>query len=150
MQSQQSLQFGQALIVSATQVSVPSGKVWKITGIYGTDRICVPCIPTEHTTSSSCNTRYVDFVGTAFYVNGNEIVSHRDWIGRATYENIYASSNCSPASQWDTFGITSFGWRMFDVPPNPNILPMWIPAGTTLKSATSNIYLSVLEFDIAP
>ena len=146
--AQTTLEFSQSIIVSATQQTVPSGKTWKVTSIYGSDRICVPCIQNEHIASSSCNSRFVDYAGAAFLVNGNEVVSYRDWIGKSTFETTYADNTCTTA--WDTHAISSFRWRMFDVPPNPNLLPMWLPEGTTLKAATANIYLSVIEFTVGP
>jgi hypothetical protein len=146
------LMYSGALIVSSTEQTVPADKVWKVTAVYGSDRYCVPCEFPKHITSSSwcISSRYVDFTGSSFFVNGNEVISERVWL--APFNNkklIFNDAACT--SIYHNPLVTDYGgWGLIDVAPNPNMLPMWLAAGTTLKSATANVYLSVLEFDVVP
>jgi hypothetical protein len=145
--SQGTLQFNQALIITNQNQTVPAGKVWKITSVYGTDRICIPCILSEHLNNSNCTGRFVDYTGASFQVNSVRIFSERKWFpDQVNFETIYSDAACT--NQWTT--TTSFGWGLFNIAPNPNLLPMWIPAGTTVQTDTPNIFLSVLEFNILP
>lgn len=141
-EAQYNLTFSRALIVSDQVQTVPEGKVWKVTSVYGT--VFDYCVNMQtsfgilNATNSSRNDSRVNL--TAFDVNG---------------VRIYSSVEHKQLMWWTTAsGCTSSGvnysaeFKNTIVPPNPNILPMWIPAQTTVNTIASNVFLSVLEFDL--
>ncbi|MCC6600616.1 MAG: hypothetical protein IT223_08055, partial [Crocinitomicaceae bacterium] len=94
--------------------------------------------------------RYIDFVGASFYVDGVEVISNRNWASEfSTTDQIFNNSTCT--ALYTNITISNYvSWRLYEVQPDPNMLPLWLSAGTTLKTSTPNIFLSVLEFDIIP
>ena len=140
------LQFSQGLIVNSTAQTVPAGKIWKITSIYGMDRICIPVVAPDYVSSSSYLGYYLAFVGTSFSVNGRSVFSERKWDvtpTNASYLNIYSDNICK-----SKYTDSARSWGAYEIAPNYNILPMWLPAGTVLQTSSANVMLSVLEFNI--
>jgi len=133
--SQGNLQFNQALILDNTLQTVPDGKVWKVTAIYGAQEVCVNRNNAENTTWTWRNL-YI----TNFFVNGTEIRSQEiDFRSRLWC----SSSTCASC-------ILNWPNDKYDLPANPNIMPFWVPEGATVQSGGSNIFLSALEFNIIP
>lgn len=132
---QGTLQFSNAQIVSNTAATVPSGKVWKVTSIYGNEAACVDAQNAENATWT-----YRKFFRTSFKVNGVEIVS-----AAIDYQSRYWCNSGSCTSC-----ITNWPNDKLERTANPNILPMWLPAGTTLESGGPNTFISILEFNIIP
>lgn len=136
--AQGTLQFGQAKIVSSIQ-TVPAGKVWKVTSVYGQDQPCVFLY-------SGSYQYHGKYITAGFRINGVAIYSYKNWI-QQLYE-----PGC-------TTKITGVTWQtiadlttvdLTNVPNNGNIFPMWLPAGTTLEGLGPNTFLSVIEFNIIP
>ena len=144
VKAQGGLQYNQTKIVGNSSETVPAGKVWKMSSVYGTDRVCVLGIA-EYSGNSyySTNNYRVAYVGGGFSVNGNVIFSERKWdLSTTTAINIYSDAGCTAKYTTD-----SKGWGAYDVLPNPNILPMWIPAGSVVQTVSPNVFLSVMEFN---
>ncbi len=140
--AQSTLAYSNALIVSNTVETVPEGKVWKVTSVYGIAlNQCVNMSSTFGLDNYSNSGRHDSRVNmSAFDVNGNRvysIVEHKARIWCTTNSN--CSSACAEYTQENRGTV---------IPTNPNILPMWLPAGTTLNTNASNVFLSVLEFDV--
>jgi len=145
--SQGTLQFNQAMIITNQSQTVPAGKVWKVTSVYGNDRICIPCLQNEHLNTTNCPGRFVDYTGASFQVNSVRIFSERKWFpDQVNFETIYSDASCT--TQLTT--SSALGWGLFNIAANPNLFPMWLPAGTTVQTDTPNIFLSILEFNILP
>lgn len=147
--SQGNLEFSKALIIGTAKDTVPPDKIWKVTSIYGSDRICIPSsYPSYHACSGCANPNYVAFTGASMAVNGVSVFSDRKFylVGSTTQIYIYSNSTCTTEM---SSGYQK-GWAAFDINANPNILPMWLPEGTTLQSPSANIFISVLEFSIIP
>lgn len=130
------LKFSRAIIVGSGEQTVPNDAVWKVTSIYGEEiNFCVP----------------TDCWGSGTYFYGKGIVS-----------GIYVNSILIPSSIRGFKSANNVGFinntctgtnstsSSYDNCPNktsdPNILPLWLPAGTTLKSGGPNTFVSVLEF----
>jgi len=146
LKAQGTLSYSQALIVGNTSQTVPAGKVWKVTSVYGFDISCDPSV------RSSCNwgsnNTVLHFASSYFLVNSRKVFSYNKLFG-------YAYNTCStlpdPAAGGTIYSncagdATRQGWP--DLNPNPNIFPMWLPAGTTLQSGGPNTFVSVLEFAV--
>jgi hypothetical protein len=145
--AQGTLTFSRALIVNdVAGQEVQTGKVWKVTGVYGFDVVC------DLNNRSNCNwsgnNTVHHFASSNFRVNGKVVFS---------YNNFFAVSNNSCTTSFQVIPAggqyndcvsqsNRFGWP--NLQPNPNIFPMWLPAGTTLQSGGPNTFVSVLEFDI--
>ncbi|MCC6599262.1 MAG: hypothetical protein IT223_01145 [Crocinitomicaceae bacterium] len=137
LKAQGTLQFNRVLKVTDTPTTVDVGKVWKVTSIYGYENACI-----MYSNSQSSTWSWKKILRTSYYVDGVEVISSlKDQI----IKRFCNSSTCS---------VCDDGWTtaVFDasVPANPNILPMWLEAGTTLASGGSNTFLSVIEFNIVP
>lgn len=149
--AQEALVFSQAKIVSNTLQAVPANKVWKVTSIYGSEFVsecyswnndylglkCDQCW--RDNPNGGIHTVALNYFRTSFLVNAVNIVHQVSALGIATTRS---TSNCTGG----TFCNSNFSCA--NKSPNPNLLPMWLPAGTTLQSGGSNTFLSVLEFTI--
>ncbi len=144
---QGTLQFNRVFVVTNVLQTVPAGKVWKVEAVWGTDRICIPCVVNEHLTSSACTGRFIDYVGTSFRINGNRVFSERRWFPEfLTSEALYSDAACT--SLWSNY--TTYGWGFYNIAANPNILPIWLPAGSTMETDSPQIFISIIEFNVLP
>lgn len=128
--AQQSLEFNQAILVDDVQQTVPAGKVWKITGISGGARNFCIDIPSS--------TFFARANGIGFYVNGILMGKMS-----STSNTHWTSSDCSTGSSCCAGSFGTIG-------ENGDMVPMWLPAGTTLSAVAPEILLSVIEFNIIP
>lgn len=135
VKAQGTLQFNQALIQGDVQTTVPAGKVWKVTAIYGKESICYNLAPLYTSFDSPA-------LMAGFYVNGVEISSFRKFLSTTAY---YTGSNCISSYPYSVSEFTSLNYES-----DPNILPIWLPAGTTVKTIGPNVFISVLEFNVIP
>jgi hypothetical protein len=134
--AQNTLQFSQVLIVGSTQQTVPAGKVWKAEAIFG-EQISA-CMPVDCFSSSY----YGKGIATGMYVNGLLIPSSIR--GFKSSQTIYVDNTCT-SSAGGGYDLTCANKS-----PDPNILPMWMPAGTTVKSLGATSFISIVEFTIVP
>lgn len=132
--AQGNLQFSQVKIIGNSIETVPVGKVWKVTAVYGSENVCLNKNNAENTTWT-----WRRMAVTNFLVNGVSIISS---------EVDYESRN------WCNSGCTTciLNWPndKRDRPANPNILPFWLPENATLVSGGPNIFLSLIEFNVIP
>ncbi len=154
--TQQSLEFGQALIINNNTQTVPSGKVWKVTCIYGEEyryNECVDMSPTStHElsrmrcayTSSTWVGAQVSYTIAQFSVNGTNIPCRIEGL---TDQNIPFWQNTSCTGSNTTINRQ---YSCANLLSDPNIFPIWLPAGTTIASGGPNTFLSVLEFNVIP
>ncbi|MEI6765572.1 MAG: hypothetical protein WCM76_08015 [Bacteroidota bacterium] len=134
--AQGTLQFSQVIIVGSTLQTVPSGKVWKAEAIFG-EQINA-CMPVDCFASSY----YAKGIATGMYVNGMLIPSSIR--GYKSSHTLYTDNICT-SSAGGGYDLTCANKA-----PDPNILPMWLPAGTTLKSLGTTSFISVVEFNVIP
>lgn len=104
------LEFSQAILVGSTQLTVPSGKVWKVEGI------AAPRM--EFYYNQSLQDQNILINGTTVSVQFN-----------ALYNTGYSTSSQQ-----------NMGWGTH--------FPLWLPAGTTLKTGSNVAYISVIEFNL--
>jgi len=146
LSAQGNLEFSGALIVSNSELTVPAGKVWKVTSVYGFEaNFCL-----YSTTFNNCNygpNNSFNMSVSGFVINGVPVLSE------CTMKRVWASTNCTGTNNTFTavealcgnqVGALGYAPKL----ANPNILPMWLPVGTTLKSIGPATFLSVLEFNI--
>jgi len=143
LNAQNSLQFVQAKLIDNNLQTVPVGKVWKVVSVYGSaPRICV-----SHPKATSTSNTYSWFNVQGFLVNSITVFSEATFAGSYSTSSghmWYTTDACSTVGQaWDNKAI----WGIYDISPNPNILPMWLPAGTTLQAMQGSV-ISVIEFEI--
>ena len=134
--AQGNLVFREAKLISSSIQTVPSGRVWKITSLSGAvyNTLCVPrpdLVPNP--------TQWVKAaIASGFEVNGQLIYSTLRY---PTSTQRFSDINC-------TIGLTNQDYSSYSQSTDPLILPMWLPAGTTLKTIGSGVFVSVLEFDV--
>ena len=117
------LAFSKVKLIGTTVETVPVGKVWKIESVMSTD-VLVPPV------GISDNSYYTTYK--SIEVNGNAVV-----INRATrWSENYSRYNSEATTDIGIGQVTE--------------LPMWLPVGTTLKTGTNALYISVIEFNIVP
>lgn len=102
----------------------------------------------NHPKATSTTNKYNWFNVQGFIVNGANVFSE------ATYAGTYNASSSSYGHYWNNSDACTTGgwdqktiWGIYDIAPNPNILPMWLPAGTSVQ-AMQGSYLSVIEFNV--
>jgi len=154
--AQGSLQFNQVLLVDSALVTVPANKVWKITAVSGREFRNNECInlsvnSTHELVSARCaypystNSALATYTISFFVVNGKRVINSINGLGSATgYSGV---NNCVCVGGVCTFQLNL---TCANLETDPNILPMWLPAGTTLRSGGPVTWLSVLEFNIVP
>lgn len=154
--AQQSLEFSQGLIIDNNVQTVPAGKIWKVTGIYGEEyryNECVDVSPTSvhelnrvrcaYTSSTWFNAR-MSYSIAQMTVNGVAIPCRINGLGDQSY-TFYTGANCSGSST----GINRT-YSCGNLASDPNLFPMWLPAGTTVATGGPNTFASVIEFNIIP
>ena len=152
--AQGNLQFNQVLLVDSALRTVPANKAWKITAISGSEYRLNECVDISANSihelkSARCgfSTTTASFIGnysiSLFLVNGNRVVNSIEGLPNSI--TAWYNSNCNNNN---TIGTRDF--TCANKSTNPNILPMWLPAGATLRSGGPNTWLSVLEFNIVP
>jgi len=142
LSAQGTLQFNQAKIIGSSLETVPAGKVWKVTSVYGTSSVCNligPCY-----TALSPNS-YAFAQQSGLKVNGTSIVSKSIWTRLDFYTNNTCTDNPRAFSNAGTCKADAM-----DQASDPNLLPMWIPAGATVSSLGNGSFVSVIEFNIIP
>jgi hypothetical protein len=127
--SAQSLQFSTVLLVDNNQQTVPAGKVWKVTSISGGARNFCIDIPSSP--------YYARANGLGFYVNGT-LMGKMTSTSSTHYTDPACSASGCCAGSFGTIG------------ENGDMVPMWLPAGTTLEAVAPEILLSVIEFTVVP
>ena len=153
--AQGNLQFNQVLLVDSALRTVPANKAWKITAISGSEYRLNECVNISSNSnhelkSARCGLAQSNghFVGnysiSLFLVNGNRVINSLE--GMPTSSTVWVSNLCTNIS--GNYG--NYGFTCANRDTNPNILPMWLPAGATLRSGGPNTWLSVLEFNIVP
>jgi hypothetical protein len=153
----QTLQFNQVKIVDNNQLAVPAGKVWKVTSIYGAETRYNLCLNISSSanhelerircayTSNTWQTLRVSYYAiSTMVVNGKIIQCRINGLADGAYDN-FTGSNCD--SQQTS---RSANWSCGNMASDPNLFPMWLPAGTTLQTGGANTFASVIEFTVAP
>ncbi|MCC6601426.1 MAG: hypothetical protein IT223_12250 [Crocinitomicaceae bacterium] len=136
----QSLTFGSALIISNTPSTVPTGKVWKITGAFGIGEGCIGNYNSAYGTIRYKKTNY-----TAFFVDGTEVPVE---FFLKSIEH-YGASDCTGSSSTgdQSYFLSNASWSKV---PSTTVFPMWVPAGTVVNTNGSTVKISVLEFNVVP
>ena len=152
--AQGNLQFNQVLLVDSALRTVPANKAWKITAISGSEYRLNECVDISANSihelkSARCgfSTTTASFIGnysiSLFLVNGKRVINSIEGLPTSS-STYYQFTNCTGG------GSGSYNFTCANKSTNPNILPMWLPAGATLRSGGPNTWLSVLEFNIVP
>jgi hypothetical protein len=136
--AQGTLQFNQVKKIGSSSETVPSGKVWKVTSVYGSENACV----NYGYNPQNVNYTYKKMIETAFYVDGAKIISASVDISSRRLCTSGCGSCDSGWSDASVFNATQ--------PSDPNVLPLWLAAGSTLASAGANTFVSVIEFNVVP
>jgi hypothetical protein len=118
-------------IHSNTQQTVPAGAVWKVTSIYGEE--------TQQCINANCSnpSHYGFAIISGVYVN-NVLIPSTIRGFRVSHAR-YNDSACAASSF--TTDLTCANKST-----DPNLLPLWLPAGTTIRSTGPNSFYSVIEF----
>lgn len=119
--AQNNLQFNNALLVGASSVEVPAGRIWKIESVISNSNLAA----TGGTSVQAKSTQILI----------NSVVTHINQC--STFQGSDSGSNANPRPH---------GYACSDVTK----LPIWLPAGTTLAAGTNTQSISVLEFVLAP
>jgi hypothetical protein len=121
--AQGTLQFNRVILVDNNLQTVPVSKVWKVESVMSVNTL----IPAAGTTD---NTYYT--ITKIIEVNTNQVVISR------------ASRYTENSSRYNSESTTDIGIGQVTE------LPLWLPQGTTLKTGTNALYISVIEFNIVP
>lgn len=161
LSAQQTLEFNQALIIDDAVSTVPAGKVWKVNAIYGEESRYEQCVDISQNSTDELNRircAYTINSATTYYlkvpfytiskmiVNGTDIISSINGFSDGTSTIVrYSNSSCTASGS-----SVSRQYFCTNKPTDPNLLPVWLPAGTTLASGGPNTFVSVVEFNVIP
>lgn len=158
--AQQSLEYNQALVIDNTTQTVPSGKVWKVNAIYGEESRYEECVDISQNSvhelnrircAYTINSTTTYYLKVPFYtiskmqVNGVDIISTINGVGDISMDRYQSNPACSGSHT-----SVSRTYSCANKEPDPNILPMWLPAGTTVESGGPSTFISVIEFNVIP
>lgn len=119
--AQNNLAFNQIIIVGATPVTVPVGKVWKIESVMG-----------PHTIVTSINNS--DFNSLPFPGAHNILINSQTiGLGHLDLDMEWTSSN-TRTTHMGRATVTT--------------LPIWLPENYTLAAGSNVTFISVIEFDV--
>ena len=122
LSAQNNLQFNQVLLVDSLR-TVPTGKTWKIESVMAKTDL-QSAVAVIGTGGSGGNSQF-----TSIIVNST---------------TIYMSA-VQFASQTFAYGV-SYAFAVKDLTK----LPIWLPAGATLKIGTNVNYISIIEYNLVP
>lgn len=131
------LKYNRVLIVGGSEQTVPPDAVWKVTSIYGEEKdVCL---------SLDCWSPGDNLFGKGFasclYVNSVMIASTIRGF-KSSNATRYTNNTCTAGA----YTGSSYDFSCVNKTADPNILPIWLPAGTKLKSGGPNTFVSVMEF----
>jgi hypothetical protein len=154
--AQGSLQFGQAVIVTANDgiVTVPANKVWKVMSVFGeatADGQCYQLLP--YCVSSSWPASSTDDLKVkGFKVNGKVV-----WRAvEPTFDAViyYQQPNCTGSTTQMSGYANCANYVNNDLSKGFDelaaSLPFWVPTGATLECLGSDTFISLIEFNIIP
>jgi hypothetical protein len=146
--AQGTLQFNQVLTISNTPVTVPAGKVWKISAVYGK--------PTNQCTSDMLNiwgspSYHWAYKAKGFQLDGNTVFVQ---IMEAQFK-IHSNSSCSnlhTTRAWaDTDGLNFRNEVGSQTAADLQaMLPFWVEADRSVNTLSSQQFISLIEFNIVP
>lgn len=149
------LKFSRAVKVSDTQMTIPAGKVWKVTAVTGQEfrpSTCVDMSPgSSHEigellqcaypgATRSVNTPYSI---SSLVIDGQTIPFRISGLATSAYV-YYQQTTCSGN------GTSNRDLSCANMNSDPNTLPLWLAEGTTIKTGGPNTIASVLEFNVVP
>jgi len=131
--------------------------VWKVTALYGAEFRLNHCVNFHPNSTHEIGTKMrcifnndasgrFSYHISAFLVNEIAIVSSISGFPTNASFQIWGSTNCGS----DLWGSYNRDWSCVNSESDPNILPIWLPANTTLQSGGPNTFVSVIEFNIIP
>lgn len=152
--SQNKLEFNQVLLISDTEMSVPEGKVWKVTSISGADfynNYCVINNSDFDWLGLKCNIVFtyaydnqsvsINFFLSSIVVNGITLINEIS--GMPSSVTTKYSTDCTGSNYYSSQSFTCANRAT-----NPNLLPMWLPENTTIKTGGPATIASVIEFNL--
>jgi hypothetical protein len=152
----QNLQFSQALVLSNSLLTVPTGKVWKVTAVIGEEfrpSECVNwCTTSTHElkrlrcADNTDASRVFGYAVASVEINGNgmpfRVAGFSDGTRSGTY---YGTCDCTGTASTST---TTRPYSCANMATDPNVLPIWLPEGTTFRTGGPNTFASVIEFNV--
>ncbi len=142
--SAQSLGFSAIRVIDSQDglLTVPSGKVWKIVNINGgSGQITVTGASTRHCGTSCsggvCSSSSCKYEGFIWELNGVPM-DQVDGCFVCSGSNCSNIANCPPTHTYNVGQL-----------PQVNV-PFWLEASNTIEVNASNVFFSIIEFNIVP
>jgi hypothetical protein len=159
------LTFNQVILLSNTDMTVPTGRVWKVTAMYGQETRVNECVDFSTTSTHEIGTRARCGAGPnlaatisarfnysirSLVVNGTAIPSAITGFSGCPGSNMNTTTTCSGGSSYDCTYYSNTNFSCVNMNTDPNLLPLWVPAGTTLRTGGPKTFASVIEFIVTP
>jgi hypothetical protein len=162
--AQGTLQFNRVITLSNTPETVPANKVWKVTAVYGQEIRINECVDYSSTSThevgalarcgssglpTTISSRF-NYSIRGIILNSTPIAFSLNGFGTCPSSSQYITNNCSGSTYGCNHWSSNPSWNCVNMPNDPNILPIWLPAAATLQTMGSKTFASVIEFNIIP
>jgi hypothetical protein len=153
--AQSNLEYSQTLLISNSMQTVPTGKTWKVTAVFGRElRVneCVNMSPSStheigkfllcgfSSAPSSISSRFT-YAIRKMVINSTDVVVQVSGY-KACNQSLWGSTDCTSTSNTCSWwGASDFSCA--NMATDPNLLPMWLPEGATVQSGGPNTFVGV-------
>lgn len=162
--AQSGLQFSRVFTLSNSAQTVPAGKVWKVTAVYGQESRVNECVDFSIGSTHEIGTRArcgssglpstvsarFNYAIRGIILNNIPVVFSTTGFSICPSSNIYASNNCTSTTNNCTYWNSNANWSCVNLANDPNVLPIWLEAGSSIETLGPNTFASVIEFTIMP
>jgi len=156
------LEYNQTLLITNSVLPVPAGRTWKVVGMHGggTTSICSNVLANNGVAQRTFLARGIEINGTPHYTSFNAADNTYYWQGGNCTTNLQTNEECrlccdGTGKMWcGSSGCTIIESDCHPAAASPVLspldFPVWLPAGTTLRTVAAGSFLSVLEFLVVP
>ncbi len=163
--AQGGLQFNRVFTLTDQTQTVPPNKVWKVTAVFGQETRVNECVDFSATSThevgprARCGSAGLPTTISARFnysirgltLNGINVAFSLSGFGQCPSSNLTPTNNCVSGTNYGcNFFQNPADWSCVNMPNDPNLLPIWLAAGSTLRTLGPNTFASVIEFNIVP
>lgn len=162
--AQGGLQFNRVFTLTDQTQTVPANKVWKVTAVFGQETRVNECVDFSSTSThevgprARCGSAGLPAAVSARFnysirgivLNGINVAFSLSGFGQCPSSSLTLTNSCTGTTYGCNYFQNPADWSCVNMPNDPNLLPIWLAAGSTLRTLGPNTFASVIEFNIVP